>query len=104
PAHAIEGGAADVEWEPRDQRGVAGDIEPLLADLVDAADHDVLDLRGVDLHALDECLERVGEQVVRANPGERAALLSHGRSHRPDDHRVCHRVTSVWMLDPSRGP
>ena len=89
PAHAIEGGAADVEREPRDQRGVARDIEPLLAHLVDAADHHVLDLGGIDLHALDERLERVGQQVVRANPGERAALLSHGGPHRPHDHRVC---------------
>jgi hypothetical protein len=89
-AHAVERRAADVQRKAGDQGGVAGDVEPLLAHLVHAAHHHVLDLARVDLHARHQGLERVGQEVVRAIARELAVLPADGGTDRADDHRVLH--------------
>src|SRR5207245_667171 len=77
-AHAVEGGAADVQRETRDERRVAGDVEPLLAHLVDAAHDHVLDLARVDLDALDRGRERSRKpkRKLCLDPGEASSRRS----------------------------
>jgi hypothetical protein len=88
--------AADVQGETGDQRGVARDVEPLLAQLVHAPQDDVLDLRGIDAHALDDLGEGESGQIVRANGRQPAIAFSHGCAHGPDNdgfpHGVLHLV------------
>ena len=66
-AHAVERRTAHVHREARDQRGVARDIEPLLAELVHAPEDDVLDLGGIDADAADELPEHVRGEIVGAD-------------------------------------
>ena len=49
--------------EPGGERGVAADVDALLADLHDAAHDHVLDEGGVEVVALDERSQRVGGEV-----------------------------------------
>src|SRR3989454_10967098 len=89
-AHPVERRAADVHRKARDQRGVARDVEPLLAELVDAAEDDVLDLGSVDADAGDELSNHMRREVVGADGGESAVPLSDGTTHGSNDDGVSH--------------
>ena len=79
-----------VHREARDQRRVARDVEPLLAELVDAAEDDVLDLGSVDADAGDELSNHMRREVVGADGGESAVPLSDGATHGSNDDGVSH--------------
>ena len=89
-AHPVERRAAHVHREARDQRRVARDVEPLLTELVDAAEDDVLDLGSVDADAGDELAKHVRREVVGADGGESAVPLSDGATHGSNDDGVSH--------------
>jgi hypothetical protein len=90
--------------KPGDEGGVPRDVEPLLAQLVDAADDHVLHFGGVDLAPLHEGLQRVGQEVVRAGGGESAVSLAHGGARRSHDHCVVHGCLLVeWSRMIRRG-
>ena len=89
-AHPVQRGPAHVQREARDQRRVAGDVHALLAHLVHAADDHVLDLARIDLDALDQGPQRVGQEVVGPDTGQLAVLLADGGPRRPHDHCVRH--------------
>ncbi len=97
-AHPVEGGPAHVERKARDEGGVPGNVQPLLAHLIHAAHDDVLDLGRVDLGPLDQGLEGVGEQVIRPDRGELPVALAHGGADRPDDHRIIHDDLLLWWM------
>jgi hypothetical protein len=97
-AHPIEGGPAHIEWKARDEGGVPGDVQPLLAHLIHAAHDDVLDLGRVDLGPLDERLEGVGEQIIRPDRRELPVALADGGADCPDDHRIIHDdLLLMWL-------
>src|SRR4030095_9433069 len=89
-AHPVESRAAHVDREPRDERGVPRDVEPLLAELVDAAQNDVLDVRRIDAAPPDEIVQAESGQVVGADSGELAALSPDRGTHRAHDDRITH--------------
>jgi hypothetical protein len=82
-AQAIDGLAADVMRQAREQQRVAGDVHALLQRLVHAAPDHVLDLvdvgRGV---ALEQCLDQLGRQHLGPDVTVHAAL---GAAHRSAD-------------------
>ena len=53
PALAVDGGAGDGLGQARRPPGGAGNVAGLRSEGVDAAEHDVLDGRGVDAGALE---------------------------------------------------
>src|SRR5262249_40537945 len=89
-AHPVESRAAYVDWEARDERGGPRDFESLLAELVDAAQDDVLDVCRIDADPPDEIAQDEAGQVVGADPGELAALSSDRGTHRAHDDRITH--------------
>jgi hypothetical protein len=74
------------------QHRVARDVARLLADLLGAADDDVLDQGGVKSGAGEEGLERSGQQVDGMHAGQRAArlALARGGADGVDDDRGPH--------------
>src|SRR5215467_1272843 len=101
PAHAVEGGAANVQREAADEGGIARDVQSLLAELIDAADDHVLHLGGIDARARHQRLQRLGEEVVGTNGGELAVALADGCASRPHDHCVVHVLPPLAMCGPS---
>ena len=55
-ALAVDGGGGGLDRQPGLEPGVAGDVDALLAELLDAAGDDVLDLGGLDARPLDDAL------------------------------------------------
>ena len=62
-ALAIDRGGGGLHREPGLEPGVAGDVDALLPELLDAAGDDVLDLGGVDPGALDQLGVSLGEEA-----------------------------------------
>jgi hypothetical protein len=60
----------------------------LLADLVDAAPYDVVDLRGIEAAALRQRTEHVRGQVYGVVPGQSAAALADWGADAVDNHGV----------------
>ena len=89
-AHPVESRAAHLDGKTGDQRGVSRDVEPLLADLIDAAEDDVLDLGRIDLQAGDQILQYQRREIIRANARELSAFAPNGRPHGPDDDCIPH--------------
>src|SRR5882724_5635419 len=58
----------------REEARESGDVEPLLALRNGAADEHVLDVFGLDAAALDKAGDDRGEELVRADPRQRALL------------------------------
>src|SRR5262249_25529785 len=80
-----EGGAAHLDRQAGNQRGVASDVEPLLAELVDAAEDDVLDLGGIDLEPRGQIFQHERREIIRANVRELSTLPPNTSAHAPDN-------------------
>ncbi len=61
-ALAVDGGGGRLDRKAGLEPGVAADVHALLAELLDAARDDVLDLGGVDARALDDLGVGLGEE------------------------------------------
>jgi hypothetical protein len=77
-AVALEHRAADLDRQAGEQAGMARDAARVFAALVGAADHDVLELLGLEAAARHQFLHHAGEQVVGANAGQRAGVAADG--------------------------
>src|SRR3970282_1587544 len=66
----------------RGQEDVAGDVAALLAHLVDAAEHNVLDERRLDTGAPHDLVQDERAQVIRVDAGQHAGAAAHGRADR----------------------
>ena len=64
-ALAVDGRRGGLDRQPLLQPRVARDVERLLAELLDTARDDVLDLGGIDARALEHLRVALAEQVVR---------------------------------------
>ena len=84
PALPVNGRRRDGVREVRGKRDVAGDVDALLANLVDAAEDNVIDHRGLDAGALDQLVEDHGAEVVWVDAGKNAGATTHGRADRFD--------------------
>src|SRR5690606_26010095 len=84
-ALAVDGGARNVFGQARGQPGGAGDVGRLRAELVDAAEDDVVDLAGVDAGALDRGLDDVPGEVGRVDLAQTALPAPHGGADSADD-------------------
>jgi hypothetical protein len=84
-------GEGQAGGEPRG----AGHVERLHADLADAPTDDLADLGRIDAGALDDRLERVGQQVDRVDGREAAVATPDGRadSFDDDDFAFAHGVS-----------
>src|SRR5690606_18085976 len=89
-ALAVDGGARNVFGQARGQPGGAGDVGRLRAELVDAAEDDVVDLAGVDAGALDRGLDDVPGEVGRVDLAQTALPAPHGGADSADDVCLCH--------------
>ena len=97
PVHA---GAAHGLGEAGGQRGVAADVDALLADLPDAAHDDVLDQRGIDARALDQRLQRVCGQIDGVDGLEGSGVLTAAErgADGADDDCFAHGMVSLAEL------
>ena len=96
-AEAVEGDAGDLVGPARREHRVARDVGALLADLRDAADDDVVDVRRVDPRLLGETVERLGEQLLRMDVRERALA----RLAAPRGVRTASRIYASVMVSLS---
>ena len=90
PALPVDRRAGHRVGEPGRERGVAADVERLVADLHDAAHDHVVDERRIEIVAFDERAQRVRGQVDRMPAREHAVAPAERRPDRVDDHRVSH--------------
>ncbi len=91
-ALAVDGGGGHGLGQPCGERGVAGGVHGLLADLVDGAADDVVDQLRVHAGAFDEGAQGVGEQFDGVDAGEGAVglALADGGAYGFDDDGVTH--------------
>ena len=89
-ALAVDGGGGDRERQPGREPRRACDVERLLADLGDAAAHDLVDLGGVDARPLDDGLLHGTEQVRGVEGGEPSTSPPDGAAGGFDDDHVGH--------------
>ena len=76
--------------EARGERGVAPDVQGLVAHLHDAAHDHVVDQRGIEIVAVDQCTQRVGGEVDGMPAREHAVAATERRPDGVDDHCVSH--------------
>src|SRR5262249_27414032 len=82
-AEAVDGEAGDGIGKSGNQQGHARDVAVVLAGLIGAAKHDLVDRRPIDVGmALEKRLDRHGGKVIGAHLGERAAVAADRRAHR----------------------
>ena len=89
-AEAVHRLAGDGDREAGGEDGAAGDVEGLLADLGDAAEHHVLDLLGRNPGALEGGVQHVRCQVDRVDPRQASLPLAAGGPDRIDDQGFSH--------------
>ena len=90
-ALAVDGRRRCLDRQPGLEPGVAADVDRLLAELLDAAGDDVLDLGGVDSGAVDQLRIGLGEQGRRVDVLVVALLLVAASDRCPrglDDHHL----------------
>ena len=95
PAEAVHGLTRDLDGQPRQEHGHAGDVAVVLAGLIGRPEDDVLDESGIDPRAVDDCPDDERGEVVRANRGQRAAVAAHGRPDRLDEPRLPNRAPRI---------
>ena len=82
---------------PRQQQRHARDVAVVLAGLIGATEHDLVERRPIDVRiALHQCLDRHRREIVGAHPGERTAVAADRGPHRIADEyiaQVIHRGT-----------
>ena len=98
-ALAVYGRGGDRVGEVGGEEHVAGDVDALLADLVDAAEDDVLDHAGLDAGALDDLVQDHCAEVVGVDAGKDAVAAAHGRANGLYDDYFSHWVASFVMCD-----
>ena len=106
-ALAVDGGRRRLDRQAGLEPGVAGDVDPLLAELLHAAGDDVLDLGRVDPGALDQLGVGLGEQVGGVDVLVVALLLVPApdrRAHRLDDHDLAAPELAVPVLCHRKPP
>ncbi|KAF0956719.1 hypothetical protein MLGJGCBP_00035 [Rhodococcus sp. T7] len=86
-ALAVDGHAGHCLGQARSEGRGAGDIARLRTDVVQAAEDHVVDRRGVDTVAFDECADHMGREVDRVCGGQCAAAAAYRGACRVDD--VC---------------
>src|SRR5206468_7843232 len=103
-ALTVDGRAAHGLGPTRDERNHAAEVPPLLADLRDASELDVLDLPRLELVSRQQSVEDLRSQVVAADLRQRAVLLADRRAHGVDDVRSGHdtRVEGVAVTATER--
>jgi hypothetical protein len=88
-ALGVDGGGRRGERQACGQPRSAGDVEALLADLADAAAHDLSDLSRIDAGAIDQRLLHDAEQLGRVHRRQAAVAAADGCAHGvDDDHRA----------------
>jgi len=92
-AQPVHGDPGRLDREARQKRRHPGDVPVVLAGLVGGAHVDLVDPRGVEAVAIDYRADHVGREIVRADPGEGAAIGAHRGSEGVDDHRLGHGLT-----------
>ena len=81
----VDGGADRRLGEPGGERGVAGDVDALLADLHDATHDHVVDERGVEAVARDDLADHVRGEIDGVHVLELAVAASERRAYGVDD-------------------
>ena len=90
-AQSVDGGTRYRHRQPREQRRHARDVAVVLARLVGAAEHHLLDRGRIEPGvALEERRQRDGGEVVGAHRGERTAVAPDGSTHRIADEGLLH--------------
>ena len=74
-ALTVDGRAADALGPPRHERNHPADVPALFADLRDAAELHVLDLRRLDILPRDECVQDVSGELIAADRRQPAVAL-----------------------------
>ena len=93
-ALAFDRGAGDVLGEPGREPGVARHVHGLRAELVDAAEDDLVVLGRVDVLAGDELAQRRGRQIEGMHAGEPLPSATHGGADGVDDVGLGHGGSS----------
>ena len=86
------------------QHAHAANLHRLLARLTDAAGHHIIDGLGIDPAALDEGVERLGQQIHRVHPGQTPAAAAASGADRFDDIRSAHCSLLVFRALAGRAP
>ena len=84
-AQSVDGEAADLDREVREEQRHPGDIAVVLAGLVGATEDDVLDEGRVQAGPVDDGAQHDGGQIVRPDPGKGAAVTADRRPDGLDD-------------------
>ena len=84
-ALTIDGRAGNRLGKPCGERGVACDIDALLAGLHHTAGNHILDQRGVEVVALNDGLQHFGEEINWVPILELASALASRRADRVDN-------------------
>ena len=94
-ALAVDGGPGDVIGQAGGEPAGARDVAGLGADLIDAAEDDVVDMIRIDAGALDERADGVRTEIRGMNAAERPLLLARGGAHRTDNVSLVGHRTSL---------
>src|SRR4051812_50091310 len=97
-ALAVDGGGRSLDRKAGLEPGVAGDVDALLAELLDTAGDDVLDLRAVDAGPVDHLVIGLREQARGMDVLVIALLLVATTDRQPgglDDHYLASTELSV---------
>ena len=100
-AEPVHGDAGHMIRQAREQRRHARDIAVVLAGLVGAAEHDLVERGPVDVRiALDQRPDRDRGQIVGAHLGERAAVAADRRADRiaQEDVAHCDVLTLTFLM------
>ena len=90
PAQPVHRLSRDGDGKAGGEHGAARDVEGLLADLGDAAEHHVLDLPGGHARALERRVQDVRCEVDGVDSGQAPLPLAAGSPDRIDDECLCH--------------
>src|SRR6267142_1858930 len=91
-AEAVHGRPRHLDRQPRGEHRAARDVEPLLADLRDAAHDHVVDVLRLEPRVGQRRRERLRQQIDGVELRQRSLPLPARGSHRIDDDRFCHHV------------
>src|SRR5262249_26807370 len=97
-AETVDGRPADRLGQPREQRSHPRDVAVVLARLIRATEHDVLDPLTRDTRTRNNRADDERREVVRPHGRQRAAEAADARAHRPDDPgfvHAAHRTASA---------
>src|SRR5262249_41217206 len=100
-AEPVDGDTRDRIGDAREQERHARDVAVVLAGLVGAAEHDLVEHGPVDLAvALEERPDRNRGEIVGADLGERAAIAPDRGSHRVADEHIAQSAHGALLMTP----